>query len=420
MAEPKLTEEERQELMEWNRKFADDALRTTPSTAEERAQMRTLIPGIYAAMNNLKPVPKPHNIVYAPSALSGRYAMAFALVIKEAIEDDGYTLTDQMIKDALAVAPELQVIQIMQALLAPEPGEHPVDFFATGDVITNNPHVDWHKSFLWPMEQMRAMDKALKLNGVGMKCANECWRIAQSGIQWSAWNAQYAYMKEKKGIEFQDGIWRPWYEASRISTTRLIGNGCTIITEFPSTFTFDDRDRPHNPDGPFFGWADGSGFFCVNGVVAPAFVVKHPERITMDDINAQENAEIRRLMIDRYGVERWLEDANGKLIDSSADPGQIEWPEWWLENEDENRVREHLANHEEKHLFLYEVRSDAFADGVMYAMRVRNGTPDTPGGDDYKYYWVIPRQDKRTALEAAWTMYRGEKSLLSYSKKRRH
>jgi hypothetical protein len=78
--------------------------------------------------------------------------------------------------------------------------------------------------------------------------------------------------------------------------------------------------RLHCADGPAVTWADGWGLYAIHGVQVPfkqRHIIDHPEQITLEEINTEANAEIRRIMVERYGYERYLRESDAKLIDSA-------------------------------------------------------------------------------------------------------
>ncbi|MCP6769377.1 hypothetical protein NL529_31475, partial [Klebsiella pneumoniae] len=50
--------------------------------------------------------------------------------------------------------------------------------------------------------------------------------------------------------------------------------------------------------------------------MVPAFVVTRPEWITIKHIDAEENAEVRRIMMDRFGAARYIEESGLEPIHS--------------------------------------------------------------------------------------------------------
>ena len=72
--------------------------------------------------------------------------------------------------------------------------------------------------------------------------------------------------------------------------------------------------RLHCDDGPAVAFRDGWGVYAIHGVQVPAYVVLEPEKITWQAIDAETNAEVRRVMIDRYGPERYVVDSGASVV----------------------------------------------------------------------------------------------------------
>ncbi len=90
----------------------------------------------------------------------------------------------------------------------------------------------------------------------------------------------------------------------------------------------------------------------------------------MQRIDAESNAEVRRVMIDRYGTERYIVD--GGATEVSRDRCGI----------------------------LY--RKALAGDEAIVMVKVRNSTPEPDGS--VKDYWLRVPPDVKTAREAvAWT-----------------
>ena len=78
--------------------------------------------------------------------------------------------------------------------------------------------------------------------------------------------------------------------------------------------------RLHCADGPAVAFRDGWGVYAIHGVQVPAYVVLEPEKITWQAIGAENNAEVRRIMIDRYGPDRYVVDSGAEVThEISAD-----------------------------------------------------------------------------------------------------
>jgi hypothetical protein len=69
----------------------------------------------------------------------------------------------------------------------------------------------------------------------------------------------------------------------------------------------------HREDGPAVAW-DGWGLYAIHGVVVPERVVMAPETLTVAEIDAETNAEVRRVMRERFGEGRYLREAGADLV----------------------------------------------------------------------------------------------------------
>ena len=76
----------------------------------------------------------------------------------------------------------------------------------------------------------------------------------------------------------------------------------------------DERGRLHSVAGPACAYPDGWAIYAVHGVRVPEYVVERPQEITIAKIAAEENIEVRRVMIERYGEARYITDSGMKPV----------------------------------------------------------------------------------------------------------
>jgi len=77
----------------------------------------------------------------------------------------------------------------------------------------------------------------------------------------------------------------------------------------------DDRMRLHCETGPAIRWQDGSQSWWLAGTQVPRHVVEEPATISVDQIRAEQNVEVRRIMRERFGEGRYLRETGAKVID---------------------------------------------------------------------------------------------------------
>lgn len=144
-----------------------------------------------------------------------------------------------------------------------------------------------------------------------------------------------------------------------------------FVCQKPSVFSIDEGGRLHSASGPALQFADGFTKYAWHGVlIDDPRIIERPETITVDEIERTENIELRRVLMDRYGQSRYLEESGAEVI-----------------AEDETGI-------------LY--RKPVDGDEPLVMVKVVNRTPEPDGS--YKEYFLRVPPEIRTAREAvAWT-----------------
>jgi hypothetical protein len=141
-----------------------------------------------------------------------------------------------------------------------------------------------------------------------------------------------------------------------------------LLCDNPTICTFDDSFRLHNDSGPSLSLAGDETFFALGGLLVPEKVVTR--NYNVEDIDAERNVEVRRVMIERYGVQAYIKDIGALEIDRS---------EWGV-------------------LFRKELKDDE----AIVMVEVTNKTAEPDGS--YKNYFLRVPPQMMTAKEAvSWT-----------------
>ena len=134
-----------------------------------------------------------------------------------------------------------------------------------------------------------------------------------------------------------DASWLAYYEAmgefleeNFMPGLRQAGQECgwwypydkgVVICDRPSVFLHDEDGELHCEDGPAMAFRDDDfKVYAVHGVIVPDHVIEKPETITVEEIRNEENAEVRRIMRERYGDARYLTDIKAKVLDVDSVP----------------------------------------------------------------------------------------------------
>lgn len=91
-----------------------------------------------------------------------------------------------------------------------------------------------------------------------------------------------------------------------------------LFCERPTLRATDDGFRPHREDGPALEFRDGWRVYAWHGMNVPPDVIEQPAAITPERIDAERNVELRRVLLERYGEERFLEEAGAEVVDTDS------------------------------------------------------------------------------------------------------
>jgi hypothetical protein len=143
-----------------------------------------------------------------------------------------------------------------------------------------------------------------------------------------------------------------------------------VLTERPGRLLRDDHDRLHASSGPALQYPDGFALWRWHGVRVPRWVIERPELITLDAIRAEDDVHLRRVLVERYGPDRYLREMGGQVVQ-----------------------RDHCGN-------LW--RAEMPGDEPLVMIEVRNATPDPDGSR--RTFWLRVPPEVLTAVEGvAWT-----------------
>jgi len=96
-----------------------------------------------------------------------------------------------------------------------------------------------------------------------------------------------------------------------------------LVTDRPRHLARDDQGRLHFEDRAAIEYRDGWGVYSWHGVRVPDWVILRPERITVELIDAEPNAEIRRVMMERFGFDKYLLAGNAEILDHEEGVGAL-------------------------------------------------------------------------------------------------
>lgn len=228
------------------------------------------------------------------------------------------------------------------------------------------------------------------VEGAVKEVIKQRWNYYFGGQLWPGgywWGGAFtSFFREVCGLTLEGDLW----DRGR-AYEQTIENACwwyphrdfLMVCERPTTINRElvNPERPrgigshrlHRTDGPAVAWPDGWGVYAIHGVQLPGWIIEHPERITVNYIEREGNAEIRRTMIERYGWARYIADSKCQVVDECASDHAIRGLRG------AKLLRKELAGEPEPIIYLSMVNSSPEPDG-HYKTYLERIDPKAYGG----------------------------------------
>lgn len=143
-----------------------------------------------------------------------------------------------------------------------------------------------------------------------------------------------------------------------------------VVCERPVALHRDEAGRLDHGDGPALAFPDGFALCAWRGMPVPAGFLAELPGLTPERIRGEENAELRRVMLEYYGYDRYLSDSDARPVHRD-ETGTL----WRVELADDEAV-------------------------VM--VEVLNSTPE-PDGTRRTYWLRVPPSTRTARAGVAWT-----------------
>ena len=114
----------------------------------------------------------------------------------------------------------------------------------------------------------------------------------------NGWVAFYDYFSGI-GIVKHDGFTKYMSHIKNGIFYTIFLKGAAILCGRPEYIKRDESNRLHCEDGPAILWMDGYAQYFWHGVSVTQKIVETPEQLTREDLVREENAEVRRAMMEK-------------------------------------------------------------------------------------------------------------------------
>jgi len=294
-----LTPEHTAQLKPWADRWIANALSTAPMTEADKLETTNALKALYAACQ-LNPDPR---VVFVSSPFAGAYVAGTVLALQAAgrkrlpADYSAWPEEARVLAAAVVAASGLATRGAAPALTLCQP-------------TAEEQRVSW-------VRDGYGASVAYTLAGqAGLKAASDVHVARDGGNQWSAYTSYLSFFRHIAQLNLDYSKWQ-WYERlAEISGVRYVLPDFAVVSDRPATLTLDPQSRPHGEADMACRFRDGTGWWYWHGVPVSPYVVERPAEITLDEIKATANEELRRVLRERYGDLRYLRDSGAKLIDA--------------------------------------------------------------------------------------------------------
>lgn len=134
------------------------------------------------------------------------------------------------------------------------------------------------------------------------------------GSQDASWLSFYDFFLNETAVEGIDKI------RGLIDTAKACGwwapfEDLVIVSSKPVQISFKDKVL-HNETGPAIQYADGMAVYALNGIVmTEEYVMTPANELSVSTVMKEQNVDIRRELLRKIGLERFVKDTGGHVVD---------------------------------------------------------------------------------------------------------
>jgi hypothetical protein len=227
------------------------------------------------------------------------------------------------------------------------------------------------------------------VDGAVGEAVRRCWyRYLGAGRWWLYWSAWSGFFRDVCGLELSGDLWE---RAAAFEGTQQIAwawwphERFVVVCDRPSEIHREQVGEPgwgshrlHCETGPAVAFRDGWAVWAINGVQVNERIVMRPETLTVNDFWAEPNTEVRRVIAERIGWDRFVDEAKLTLVHTEPDPGN---------------PGETIA--------LYDLPEQVYGEPVRVAL-VTNASPERDGTRK-RYGLTVPATVDTGVGAMAWT-----------------
>lgn len=118
----------------------------------------------------------------------------------------------------------------------------------------------------------------------------------------------------EEGLSFLDS----WRKYAMTGMWLWIYDEFAVLCERPTAVRTNDKGELHSMDLPAMEFPDGKHIYAINDVNMPRWA--YEREITIEDIEREGNVEVKRCLVEKFGIGSFLQQTGMKIIDQELVP----------------------------------------------------------------------------------------------------
>lgn len=135
---------------------------------------------------------------------------------------------------------------------------------------------------------------------------------------WSIWYQSYVNLYESCqmiNLEINEELLEEMRQWVQKCPFMLFNTETVYVSRNPVEIHKNDANQLSNEDGMSCKFPDGWGIYTINGVSVNEQIVMKPETQTIKQIRDEQNEEVKRIRIERYGWDSYLTEIGAEKVD---------------------------------------------------------------------------------------------------------
>ena len=134
----------------------------------------------------------------------------------------------------------------------------------------------------------------------------------QMSYWWQAWAGWFEGAAEL-GVQFDADTFALFTDWAKDVLFVAFAGKAVVVAERPELVMWRDG-LLHNDSGPSLRFSDGWSLWMIGGVRVTQQIVEDPASLTVEQIDNEKNAEVQRIMRERFGEGRYLRETGATVV----------------------------------------------------------------------------------------------------------